>query len=103
MPETASALNRSRERERESRQDSSDTDGSSRSRLSYGIGGGGSSKEEQESTNQTRCLTSKMKHQEPCNAATINRQSKLSKAIRSGGRGSIDRHRWDVICEEEIL
>lgn len=65
--------------------------------------GGGSSKEEQESTNRMKCSTGKMKHLERSQAAITNHRSRLSKAIRSGGRGSIDRHNWDVICEEEIL
>lgn len=27
----------------------------------------------------------------------------VSKTIRGGGRGSLDRHEWDIICEEKIL
>ena len=63
--------------------------------------GGGSSKEEQESTNQMKSQAMKKR------CGVYQRQTtntnRLSKAIRSGGRGSVDRHNWDVICEEEIL
>jgi len=44
-----------------------------------------------------------MKPLEQFNVAITNRQSKLSKTIRSGGRGSLDRHEWDIVCEEKIL
>lgn len=65
--------------------------------------GGGSSKEEQESTNQMRCLTLTMKPLDAYRQVTTKTQSKLSNTIRSGGRGSLDRHTWDIVYEEENI
>lgn len=61
--------------------------------------GGGSSKREQVNTNRTQ-FTQGKEMQDASMRVTTSTQSKLSKTIRSGGRGSTDRHQWDVICEK---
>ena len=61
--------------------------------------GGGSSIKEQVNTNQTKS-TQSMETQELSMRTITSTQSKLSKTIRSGGRGSIDRHSWDIINED---
>jgi len=71
--------------------------------ISKGLIGGGLSITEQESTNQMKYSQQVMKPLEQSNVAITNRQSRLSKTIRSGGRGSLDRHEWDIVCEEKIL
>lgn len=59
--------------------------------------GGGSSKKEQVNTNPTKCGQTTETHERsmPTNTST----QCLSKMIRSGGRGSLDRHTWDLIEE----
>ena len=61
--------------------------------------GGGSLIKEQVNTNQTKSIQN-TETQEPLMPMTTSIQC-LSKTIRSGGRGSVDRHSWDVIMENE--
>lgn len=63
--------------------------------------GGGLLTTEQENINQTLSSTKTMKQQGASMPTTTSTQSKLSKTIRSGGRGSLDRHEWDIIYEDD--
>lgn len=60
--------------------------------------GGGSSKKEQVNTKATKS-TPQTETLERLMQQSTNTQC-LSKAIRSGGKGSLDRHMWDLISEE---
>lgn len=71
-----------------------------RADCNYIISGGGLSKTEQVNTSQTKCMTTKMSGHDVFRRQTTNDRSRLSKAIRTSGRGSTDRHMWDIVNEE---
>lgn len=62
--------------------------------------GGGSYRKEQVNTNQTKS-TPQTEMLERLMQQSTNTQC-LSKTVRSGGRGSLDRHTWDLINEEDL-
>lgn len=62
--------------------------------------GGGSLNMEQENISLIPYSTNEMKPQDVLMPTITSTQSKLSKTIRSGGRGSLDRHEWDIVYED---
>ena len=62
--------------------------------------GGGLSKEEQVNINPTESTLTQTKHPYRYRQGIGKNRSRLSNTIRSSGRGSLDRHSWDVILED---